>query len=174
MDNRVTDGKWHGRWWRFLHRFDQVMERLVPTVAVIVAAVALVAAATALVALTDKVDQAELKAQRARIEAAEAKRAQAQTAEGRRIARDTLCGGLRGVQQAGRAALTGALFGTTRLQAARERRLRRLAARAYNEIISQEVIQTLGINAEEVLRENGTIDCAALSRVSQGSDPDSP
>jgi hypothetical protein len=158
MMTRATDTPDESRRWRWLRRFDQVMERIVPTIAILIGVLALVATFFIWSNLEDKADRAEVKADQARVELRSAER-------GRKIAREALCGAATGIQRAGRAALTGNLVPGMRPDTAEARRMARQSARAYNAIISEAVIGTAGVEGMDLLRANGTIDCAALTRV---------
>jgi hypothetical protein len=130
-----------------LWRVDWVWRRVVP-------ALCLGLALTVLIRLDDKVDrtQVQIEAQR----------------EGRRVARQILCGGLKGVQDAGRQILLGELPPPApRLprMSGDERRSRELFAQSYAQVISRGVLKQAGIEAAEVLRPDGTVDCAELERI---------
>jgi hypothetical protein len=165
MMTRVTDTPDESRKWLWLRRFDQVMERLVPSIAIIIGVLALIATFFIYRGLEEKADIAEVKATRAEIKAEAAAIRLRSAEQGRRIARQTLCAGIVGVQRAGRAALQGTLL-PTRLRmftTAQERRLRRIQARRYSRIISGAVADAAPPRG--LLKANGTLDCAELSRV---------
>lgn len=121
---------------------------LVPAVAVAVAAIA--------VAKTQgKVDRAEFKADRAESRAA-------QQQEGRAIAIDFLCGGLSGVEAAGKKALRGELPGQ------RGQGLPDAAIAEYNATISRRIIRQARVSPKGILdKRTGRINCDALAQAAK-------
>lgn len=91
--------------------------------------------------------------------------------EGRRVALEVLCGGISGVEDAGRKILTNTLPPPAPSPSATptgpEKLTREDYAEAYALVISRRVIQEAGASARGILRDDGTIDCAALKRESQ-------
>jgi hypothetical protein len=126
---------------------DWVWRRIVPLLA-------LGLAAYAVSNLQTKVDRAQgqLDAQR----------------EGRRVAREVLCGGLYGVEEAGRLILLGELPPPAppapQLSSA-EIKTREAYAKSYALVVSRRVLAQGGIRAQDVLNDDGTINCDALSRI---------
>jgi hypothetical protein len=116
--------------------------------------IALVLALVALLGLQNKVDatQSQVDAQR----------------EGRKVAIEVLCGGLYGVQEAGRLILLDDLpppapEGTPVSE--EERIIRDSYATAYASVISRRVLEEAGFSGQDVLRDNATIDCDELKRL---------
>src|SRR4051794_7113484 len=121
----------------------------------LVPAVAIAVAALAVAKTQGKVDRAELKAD-------QAKAAAARQSEGRGIALDFLCGGLSGVEAAGKKALRGELPGQ------RGQGLPDSAIAEYNATISRRVIQQARVSPKGILDERtGRIDCEALSKAAK-------
>jgi len=132
------------RWRHWLWRVDWAWRRLVPLLCIFLAAYAVWG-------LSGKVDktQSQVEAQR----------------EGRRVALDVLCGGLYGVQEAGRLILLGELpppAPPSPQLSSSERMARERYARSYAQVISRRVLEEAQIDANLVLRDDGTVDCARL------------
>lgn len=91
--------------------------------------------------------------------------------EGRKIAIEVLCGGISGVEDAGRQILTNTLPSpapkASVTPSAPEKRAREDFAKAYALVISRRVIQEAGASAKGILRDDGTINCTTLKRESQ-------
>ncbi len=127
---------------------------------------ALAIALFAVLGVEKKVDQAT-------VNATVAKKVAAAQKQGRRVATGIICGALRGVQDAGRLALTDRLPGTRRFRQPSTpalRRARRAYARAYTHVITQRIIGEAGATGARVTRSDGTVDCDAL-RVAAGTQP---
>jgi hypothetical protein len=127
---------------------------------------ALVIALFAVVGVEQKVDKAAVNATVAK-KVADAQRA------GRGVSIGIICGALRGVQDAGRLALTDRLPGTRRFRqpsSAKQQRIRRAYARAYTRVITRRIIQEAGATGARVTRPDGTVDCDDL-RVAAGTQP---
>jgi hypothetical protein len=98
-------------------------------------------------------------------------------AEGRGIAVNVLCGGLFGVEKAGEQILKDELPGTEefrRPRSAQQKKIAQVYATAYSIVISNAVVEQAGVNAEDVLNEDGTINCDALreaARIARSSEP---
>jgi hypothetical protein len=92
----------------------------------------------------------------AAVDSHDAKTATARQAEGRRVAVDVLCGGVSGVEDAGKQALNGTLEGL------HGRGVPASATRDYVSTISSAVIKQAGVDARKVLRADGQIDCDKL------------
>jgi hypothetical protein len=140
------DSRWHHIWRDF-----------VPLAALLIAAYAVIS-------VENKVDQAT-------VNATVAKKVAASQRAGRAVATGIICGALRGVEDAGRLALTDRLPGTARFRrpsTPEERRIRKVYARAYNKVISERIIEEAGTTADRVVLANGTVDCDAL-RVAAGT-----
>jgi hypothetical protein len=153
---RWTDGRAYRAWAWFDH---------------LVTLVAVGLAVYAVFSVEGKADQAAVDAARAE-QVAEAQR------EGRRTAIQVLCGGLRGVEEAGLGILTGTLPGAPPIlgeggpPSAEQRRQAEQWARAYNQVISRAIAREAGIaEASTVLDENGLIDCQELVRLSSAAAP---
>lgn len=138
------------RWRLLLWRVDWVWRRVVPLIA-------LGLAGYAVWGLSGKVDAN--------------KDALTRQVEGRRVALEVLCGGISGVEDAGRRILTDTLPPPAPTPSSTpvgpELLARRNYAEAYNLVISRRVIQEAGASARDVVREDGTIDCDVLKRESQ-------
>lgn len=146
-------------WRLWLWRFERVWQDAVPLFAIIVAFIAVLG-------VEDKIDKVDA--------------FQTQQIEGRRIAIDVLCGGVYGVEVAGRAIITQRLPDGRRFPGAppgppsrEERMMRRNAARIYSKIISEAVIAQVGPQngvdwePEDLLNRDGTVDCEAVQVVSR-------
>jgi hypothetical protein len=128
------------RWW--LWYGERVWQDLIPLVALVLAAIAVFGT------------QSDVERQR----------------EGRGIAINVLCGVSNGIVDAGREILTDTLPGTEHYQrphSALEKSRAQAYADSYARVISFSVAQQAGVQAEGVLRHDGTIDCDALSRAAQ-------
>jgi hypothetical protein len=99
------------------------------------------------------------------IDSHDAKTAAARQAEGRRVAVDVLCGGVSGVEDAGKQALNGTLDGLHGRGVPRE------AVRDYVSTISNAVILQAGVDARKVLKADGQIDCDKLRIAARASHP---
>ena len=133
------------RWRHVLWRADWTWRRIVPLIA-------LVLAIYALEGLSSKVDKTQDAVQR--------------QVEGRKIALEVLCGGISGVESAGRRILTGTLPPPAPKRPVPDEALAQKYAEAYSRVISERVVEQAGAKAKDVLRPNGTIDCDALKRES--------
>lgn len=153
---RFDDRYW---WWVFFWRH-------------VVTLAALAIAVFAVVSAEDKADRAEVKAELAQRDA-EANRRQAMTTRaGRQVAIQVLCGGLAGVEEAGRLVLTDRLPSTERFQRPStrgERRLRAVYAEAYNRVISEAIIDEAGLQATDMLKRDGTIRCDKLKTAARAN-----
>lgn len=150
-------GRWHHLWRDF-----------VPLVALIIAAFAVIG-------LEDKVDQQAVDSRVAKAEARTAKQLAETQQDGRRVALGVTCGALRGVEDAGRLVLTNKLPGTERFvppSSSRERRIRRIFARAYNKVITDRIVQEAGVAGEKVIEPNGSVNCTRLREI--GKAPERP
>lgn len=134
-------------------------------------AIAIAIACVAVFGLEDKVDQNA-------VDATTAKRVAEAQREGRRVAVSIMCGGLRGVEDAGRLTLTDRLPGTKRYRrpsTPQERRRRRVYANAYNRVISDRIADEAGTTGAEVIdgvvKRDGSIDCDALREASGTAPP---
>lgn len=147
----------------------QAFRDLAPVIAVGIAAIAVFGN-------EGKADRADLAASRAELKAARAEfkanqnmtQIQIQN-QGRAVAIDVLCGGIAGVETAGRKILTDTLPlppGIPRQpRSRRERRINRSYARAYARVISDAVVSQIKsprFDPKTVLRRDGTIDCDEL------------
>jgi hypothetical protein len=135
------------RWQHALWKLDWVWRRIVPVIALIMALVAIIG-------MQGKVDatQSQVDAQR----------------EGRKVAVEVLCGGLYGVQEAGRLILLDDLPEPAPEGSQisdQDRAVRELYAQAYALVISKRVLEQAGASGKEVLRQNSTIDCDELKRL---------
>lgn len=142
------------RWRHALWRFDWIMRRIVP-----IAALGL--AAYAVVGVQGKADNAT-----AQVEA---------DRTGRQVAREVLCGGLYGVEEAGRLILLGELpppAPPPPQLSSSELKAREAYAKSYALVVSRRVLEQAGIQAKGVLRDDGTIDCDALNRVAAAEKPE--
>lgn len=146
-------------WRLWLWRFERVWQDAVPLFAIVVAFIAVLG-------VEDKVDKVDA--------------FQQQQVEGRRIAIDVICGGVYGVELAGRSVITQRLPNGRRFPgappgppSAEELRLRASAAKVYNRIISEAVIAQVGPqdgadwDPGDLLNSDGTIDCEAVQVVSR-------
>jgi hypothetical protein len=89
-------------------------------------------------------------------------------AEGRGVAINVLCGGLRGVEDAGVAILKDELPDVPhKAQTAAERDLRQRFAKSYSSIISESVVNQAGRPLENVLEPDGRLNCDRVIRASQ-------
>lgn len=133
-----------------LERLERTWRDLVPVIAVAMAGYAVVG-------VEGKADRAQDTAIRQQ--------------EGRRVAVDVLCGGIVGVENAGRLTLLNQLPGVPAARMpSREVRLRETAARAYTILISEAVIEQAGVkDASSVLRPDGSIDCEGLKRAARAT-----
>jgi hypothetical protein len=129
--------------------------------------IALLIAAYAVLSVENKVDQAT-------VNATVAKKVADSQRQGRRVATGIICGALAGVQDAGRLVLTDRLPGTRRFRqpsTAKQQRIRRVYARAYNEVITARIVAEAGVaTGERVTAPNGTVNCDAI-RVAAGTQP---
>lgn len=136
-------------WRMWLWKADWAWRRVVPLACLGLALIVLLG-------LDSKVDKTQLQVEAQR--------------EGRRVAREVLCGGLNGVEEAGRLILLGELPSpapqTPRFSRP-ERQRRDAYARAYARVISDAVLKQAGVEAQNVIRPNGTIDCDELNRVAR-------
>jgi hypothetical protein len=82
--------------------------------------------------------------------------------EGRAIAVDVLCGFGNGVAEAGRKALAGELAGQRG-----GRGLPASAQRDYVQTITSTLLAEAGINARDVIRPDGQVDCSRLRRAAR-------
>lgn len=120
--------------------------------------VAMSLAVWAVWSVSSKADKAEVKATTAQLQIEQQK-------EGRRTALDILCGGVFGVETAGRLVLLDRLplpAPQGKHQTTAEEKLRMSYARAYASVISEAVIVQAGGDVKNILRRDGTIDCAKL------------
>lgn len=135
------------RWRHATWKLDWIVRRIVPFVA-------LALAAFAVFGVQSKVDstQAQVEAQKV----------------GRQVAREVLCGGLYGVEEAGRLILLGELpppAPSPPQLSASELKLRENYAKAYSLVVSRRVLEQAGLQAKGILRDDGTIDCDALNKI---------
>jgi hypothetical protein len=139
--------------WHWLWHIDWAWRRIVPLLAMGLAFYAVLG-------LQKKIDKTQ-----AQIEA--------QT-QGRQVARQILCGGLNGVEQAGRLILLGKLPAPapkTPPLSDSEQKLRERYAKSYALVISRRVLKDAGVDTVEVLRDDGTLDCDVLSKITVGITP---
>lgn len=99
------------------------------------------------------------------IRAQQAKDVATRQIEGRRVAIDVLCGGLSGVEDAGKQALNGTLEGL------HGRGVPDSAIRDYVSTISTAVILQAGVDARKVLKPDGQIDCDKLREAARAAKP---
>jgi hypothetical protein len=171
--------RWWARPWRLVHaivlalgqeprtRAHHLWRDLVP-------AIALVLLGFVFLGLESKVDEQGVDASTAKVEARIAKRLAETQSNGRRISLGVTCGALRGVEDAGRLVLTNRLPGTERFvmpSSARERRIRRIFARAYNRVITDRIVQEAGVDGERVIEPNGSVNCERLREVARAPKP---
>lgn len=112
------------------------------------------------------------KADRAEVAATSTQIIVSQQKVGRRVALDILCGGLYGVERAGRLTILDRLpppAPKAHPQTPVETKQRLLFAQAYAEVISDAVIQQAGVEIKDVLRHDGTIDCEALKKAARAA-----
>lgn len=105
------------------------------------------------------------KADKAEVAADKTSAAVEQQKQGRRVALDILCGGLFGVENAGRLTILDKLPRPAPQrghQTSAEMRSRLRYAQAYAQVISEAVIVQAGVDVKNVLRRDGTIDCDRL------------
>jgi hypothetical protein len=136
--------------------------------------VALVIAALAVLGVERKVDAQAVDARVAKSEARVAKRLAESQVEGRRIALGVTCGALRGVEDAGRLVLTQRLPGTRGLypqSSPRERVRMAQIARAYNQVITDRIVEEAGVAGERVIEPNGSVNCARLRDLARAPSP---
>jgi hypothetical protein len=125
------------KWKLWFWKADWAWRRIVPLIA-------LALAAFAVASLQNKVDR---------------------QSEGRRIAIEVLCGGILGVQEAGKRILTGTLpppAPKSPRTSEQETESRRLYSISYSRVISARVLEQASIKGERVLNEDGTINCERL------------
>jgi hypothetical protein len=128
---------------------------------------ALMIAAFAVLGVERKVDQAT-------VNATVAKRLAQTQGEGRRVALGVTCGALRGVEDAGRLVLTQRLPGTRGLypqSSPRERVRMAQIARAYNQVITDRIVEEAGVAGERVIEPNGSVNCARLRDLARAPSP---
>jgi hypothetical protein len=128
----------------------------------------------AVVGIEGKVDQSAVEARVAAVEAQTAKDLARTQSNGRRVALGVTCGALRGVEDAGRMALTQRLPGTKRYippSTARERRIREVFARSYNRVITDRIVKEAGAAGDEVIEPNGSVNCNRLREVAAAPKP---
>ena len=167
--------RWWARPWRLVYtivlalgrepqsRFHHYWRDLVP-------AVCLVMLGFVLLSLTGKVDEQAVNAETAKVEARIAKKLATTQSDGRRVSLGVTCGALRGVEDAGRAVLTGTLPGTERFReptSEREQRIREVFARAYNRVITDRIVKEAGVAGEKVIEPNGSVNCEKLREVAR-------
>jgi hypothetical protein len=88
--------------------------------------------------------------------------------EGRRIALTVLCGGLRGVSDAGAATLKGMLINAPGQKATKqELQLRQAAAKAYARIVARGVVDQAHVKASQVLDRSGRLNCEKVQRLAR-------
>jgi hypothetical protein len=106
------------------------------------------------------------KAGRAEVKAARAQDEAVRQREGRAVAIDFLCGGLSGVEAAGKKALRGELAGQ------HGQGLPNAAIREYNATISRRIILQARVSPRGILdKRTGRIDCDALSQAARATHP---
>lgn len=126
-------------------------EHLVPLLA-------LALAAWAVTSVQGKADRAESKFDQQR--------------EGRRVAIDVLCGGLYGVERAGRLTLLDQLPSPApqgRRQTDAQQKIRMLYAESYARVITEAVVDQAGVDLRSVLRPDGLVDCDRLRKAAQAT-----
>jgi hypothetical protein len=153
------------QWKHRLWQADWAWRRIVPVIAVAMAAFAVISNG-------HKVDKAEFKATRAQ-------QGIAAQITGRRVAIRVLCGFANGVANAGRNVIASGDVGPPTFKRNLQRlglppdKVRRAAAQQsaknYVESLTNSVVQQSGASGKNLVRKDGTLDCAVLQQKSRAT-----